>query len=287
LLANRIQTALRLAQGPVCNDCLQAVCLIGDPGVLTSLQKALEEEGLVEHAPGKCAICHQEQRTSWMANGAGKQPANGTDGPASAAASRGLAQAVNDGNETSGALEAVAERMGKQAIATREILARLASLETTVQRLGEAVQIFVASNPPGGRFAVYQGDHLALTRVLNLFKMYVDTTEVSLAPHLMMDGRWEPDITRVFEREIRKGMTVADVGANWVFFYAAGGSAGRTGGARVCGGGGTAELHDLAEKHCSKRIQGPRDGDSQGGARNAAKSDAAQKSGIFRRARGV
>jgi FkbM family methyltransferase len=62
--------------------------------------------------------------------------------------------------------------------------------------------------------AVYLGDHTALTRTALGHKLYVDTRDISLAPHLLMDGEWEMWITRAFEGLVRPGMTVVDIGAN-------------------------------------------------------------------------
>jgi FkbM family methyltransferase len=62
--------------------------------------------------------------------------------------------------------------------------------------------------------AVYLGDHRALLRTIFGHKMYVDTRDVSLAPHLLIDGLWERWITERVRDLLRPGMTVVDVGAN-------------------------------------------------------------------------
>jgi FkbM family methyltransferase len=71
--------------------------------------------------------------------------------------------------------------------------------------------------------AVYLGDHTALTRTVYGHKLYVDTRDVSLAPHLLLDGAWEMWITRLLEDLIEPGMTVVDAGANvgWYTLLAA------------------------------------------------------------------
>jgi FkbM family methyltransferase len=71
--------------------------------------------------------------------------------------------------------------------------------------------------------AVYLGDHTALTRTVYGHKLYVDTRDLSLTPHLLMDGAWEMWITRALEELIEPGMTVVDVGANvgWYTLLAA------------------------------------------------------------------
>lgn len=65
---------------------------------------------------------------------------------------------------------------------------------------------------------VKTGEFEALTLLFNGQKMYVDTRDVSVAPHLMIDGHWEPEISHVFRSLIQPGDTVLDVGANFGYF---------------------------------------------------------------------
>lgn len=62
--------------------------------------------------------------------------------------------------------------------------------------------------------AAYLGDHTALTRLHSGQKIYVDTRDVSIAPHLLLDGRWETWIEDVLMPLVKPGMRVLDVGAN-------------------------------------------------------------------------
>jgi FkbM family methyltransferase len=64
------------------------------------------------------------------------------------------------------------------------------------------------------RSMVYLGDNRALTRTVFGHKMIVDTRDISLAYHLLLDGYWESWITNVFNEKLREGMTVVEVGAN-------------------------------------------------------------------------
>jgi FkbM family methyltransferase len=61
---------------------------------------------------------------------------------------------------------------------------------------------------------VYLGKHVALTRVLGDLMLYVDTRDIILAPHLLMNGFWEFWVTQAIARHLRPGMVCADVGAN-------------------------------------------------------------------------
>ena len=62
------------------------------------------------------------------------------------------------------------------------------------------------------------GDHTALARILGRYKLYVDTRDTGIAPHLMLDGFWEMWVTEAMLRAVRRGSTVIDVGANLGFF---------------------------------------------------------------------
>jgi energy-coupling factor transporter ATP-binding protein EcfA2 len=64
------------------------------------------------------------------------------------------------------------------------------------------------------RKVVYLGDHRALVRTAWGHKMFVDTRDLGLAPHLLLDGSWELWVTAAFLTNLREGMTVVDVGAN-------------------------------------------------------------------------
>lgn len=80
------------------------------------------------------------------------------------------------------------------------------------------------------RFCAYLGDNLAVCRVLGNMKMFVDTRDHVLAPHLMTDGYWESWITLAMLRTLKPGMVAIDVGANYGYYtILMGRSVGRTG----------------------------------------------------------
>ncbi|CAA2141972.1 FkbM family methyltransferase [Hyphomicrobium sp. ghe19] len=73
------------------------------------------------------------------------------------------------------------------------------------------------------RPTVYLGQNTALTKTIYGHKIYVDTRDYSLTPHLLLDGYWEQWITNVFRTLVRPGMNVIDIGANvgWYSLLAA------------------------------------------------------------------
>lgn len=88
------------------------------------------------------------------------------------------------------------------------------------KRYTAPVEAFVKTSiapppPPVQRSHVYLGDYKALTRTVWGHKMVVDTRDISLAPHILMDGYWEMWITNFLMNEVvEEGMTIVEVGAN-------------------------------------------------------------------------
>jgi FkbM family methyltransferase len=60
----------------------------------------------------------------------------------------------------------------------------------------------------------YLGDHTLLMQTIFGHTMYLDSRDISLTPHLLRQGCWEPDVTRFFLRIVKPGMRVVEVGAN-------------------------------------------------------------------------
>jgi FkbM family methyltransferase len=64
----------------------------------------------------------------------------------------------------------------------------------------------------------YLGGGTGLCRVLGRYKLYVDTRDVGVSSHLMLDGYWEMWVTEVLVARLRRGMLAIDVGANLGYF---------------------------------------------------------------------
>jgi FkbM family methyltransferase len=65
---------------------------------------------------------------------------------------------------------------------------------------------------------IYLGDYEALTRLHTGHRIYVDTRDMGIASHIMLEGRWEPWIEKVLVDAIKPGMRFVDVGANFGYF---------------------------------------------------------------------
>jgi len=66
--------------------------------------------------------------------------------------------------------------------------------------------------------ATYVGDSRVLLKTANGFKLYVDSRDISIAPHLILDGVWEEWTEAVLRQLLRPGMTVVEAGANVGYF---------------------------------------------------------------------
>jgi FkbM family methyltransferase len=76
------------------------------------------------------------------------------------------------------------------------------------------------------RTVAYCGDYTALTTTKWGAKIYVDARDITIAPHIMLQGDWEPWITDCMAAILQKhkGCTFIDVGANvgWYTLLACG-----------------------------------------------------------------
>lgn len=60
--------------------------------------------------------------------------------------------------------------------------------------------------------------HEILVKIFNGLKMYLDTRDIAVAPHIALDGIWEPSITKAWQKLISPTSTVFDIGANFGYF---------------------------------------------------------------------
>ena len=66
--------------------------------------------------------------------------------------------------------------------------------------------------------SAYLGNHTALVRVLGRYKLYVDTRDRGFGSHVLLDGFWEIWLTLFCARNVKRGMTAIDVGANFGYY---------------------------------------------------------------------
>jgi len=66
--------------------------------------------------------------------------------------------------------------------------------------------------------AIVVGGSVALTQLYTGQKMFVDTRDISVAPHIMVDGLWEAHVTRAIATLLQEEDTFFDVGANFGYY---------------------------------------------------------------------
>ncbi len=72
-------------------------------------------------------------------------------------------------------------------------------------------------------------EYTALTRIFTGQKIYVDTRDVSNAPHLMLEGYWEMEITNIIRRYVKEDTVFFDIGAHVGYFALVAGTQIRSG----------------------------------------------------------
>lgn len=70
----------------------------------------------------------------------------------------------------------------------------------------------------GNKSPVYLGENRAIVRTVHRIKLMVDTTDLSLAPHILLDRQWEPSTTRFYRKIVKLGYVVIEVGSNIGYF---------------------------------------------------------------------
>lgn len=77
----------------------------------------------------------------------------------------------------------------------------------------QRVTLLHALHEQSHRYA-YLGGHHGLTQTIDGHRIFVDTRDLGLAPHLVLLGVWERAIEQVVKRLVKPGDTVIEVGAN-------------------------------------------------------------------------
>jgi FkbM family methyltransferase len=96
-----------------------------------------------------------------------------------------------------------------------EVIGRLKRLEVVERRLEEAIAYFaLRSNRLVSSQSIFLGDHTAVTFLNNGIRILVDTRSIDVGIHLLTLGEWEPNYMSLFNKLLKVGDTVLDIGAN-------------------------------------------------------------------------
>lgn len=74
------------------------------------------------------------------------------------------------------------------------------------------------TNLNSGRFCQYMGGNTILTETSFGRKIYLDSRDISLTPHIAYEGTWESWITNYISNNLKPGDTFIDMGANCGFY---------------------------------------------------------------------
>lgn len=85
-----------------------------------------------------------------------------------------------------------------------------------LEQLQEGIQTSLTRIKNSG--VVYLSSKEVMVKIFSGAKMFLDTTDRGLVPHLMMDGEWEHDVTHAWLSVLKPGDTVLDIGANFGYF---------------------------------------------------------------------
>jgi methyltransferase, FkbM family len=67
-------------------------------------------------------------------------------------------------------------------------------------------------------FCTYIGDRTVLTETVFGSLIYVDSSDISVSPHIMRNGLWEQHVTRFITENLHNGDSFIDIGANCGYF---------------------------------------------------------------------
>lgn len=104
-------------------------------------------------------------------------------------------------------------------VSEKLVWGRLSNIEKRLSRLEEKIdESLYHTNALKNSRAIKLYGNVLLTTLFTGQKMYVDARDISVTPHLLVDGTWEPEITKVFREYVTNESVVFDVGANLGFF---------------------------------------------------------------------
>jgi FkbM family methyltransferase len=100
----------------------------------------------------------------------------------------------------------------------RKIRAVLKGISTVPNLTETLSRIAEETNLIKNGMTVYTGDHLAVTKLFTGQMMYVDTRDLTDAPHYMLEGYWEMEVTTVIRRFMKPDTIFIDAGSNFGYF---------------------------------------------------------------------
>jgi FkbM family methyltransferase len=93
-----------------------------------------------------------------------------------------------------------------------------ATIFSDVREIGRSKRDEIESSCRNACQTSFLGDSSLLCRVLTKYFCYVDATDITLTPHLLLNGYWEIWVTKLLSKTIETGWNCIDVGANCGYY---------------------------------------------------------------------
>ena len=91
---------------------------------------------------------------------------------------------------------------------------------TDLQDANGAIKAELQAYKNGPYSTISISDKEIVTKIFNGLKMYLDPTDIAVAPHLALDGIWEEAITRAWLSVQKPQAVIFDIGANFGYYGA-------------------------------------------------------------------
>ncbi len=90
----------------------------------------------------------------------------------------------------------------------------LNNIEKLQQKFLDIEKIITQIGDKNYREYIYLGDYKILTKTIFGHKIFLDTRDISIAPHIILDGYWEMWVTKVVMNLLKEDMNIIEIGAN-------------------------------------------------------------------------
>ncbi|CAN7467836.1 FkbM family methyltransferase [Agrobacterium tumefaciens] len=92
------------------------------------------------------------------------------------------------------------------------------SIKSFFYNMADCLHVDTTPSKAIHRMCQYIGEKTVLTETFFGRKIFLDSMDISLTPHIMAEGRWEPWVTTFLQKNLKKGDVFFDIGANCGFY---------------------------------------------------------------------
>ncbi|MFZ6021908.1 MAG: FkbM family methyltransferase [Patescibacteria group bacterium] len=99
-----------------------------------------------------------------------------------------------------------------------EMLHGTKTIQSRLENLERMLELFRNEYKFSPRNVFMINENIGITKIETGQKLFIDRNDLSLAPHLVLDGRWEPSVAKWLMENYDTASTFLDVGANFGYF---------------------------------------------------------------------